>query len=114
MMSPKSKRSLRHKDSLIIADKICRMIDSSGLDDQVRQTYLKRLSGIDADKLEQAFAFSSNTLTVLDMKYIICFYIDMAVAHISVLFNIDPASVYTVRYRIRKKLRNNGLLDILI
>ena len=48
------------------------------------------------------------------MKYILCFYIDMMVRDISLTFNVEVASIYTVRYRIRKKFKDNLAFQFLM
>jgi len=48
------------------------------------------------------------------MKYIICFAIEMEVQDMSLLFNVEPASIYTVRYRIKKKFGDGGGVRFLI
>ena len=42
-------------------------------------------------------------LTALDKRYLMCFVAGLTVEQVAVLFDIAPASVYTVRYRMRKK-----------
>ena len=39
----------------------------------------------------------------MDKRYILCFAAGMSVEDVADLFHIEPASVYTVRYRLRKK-----------
>lgn len=112
-MSARKKLNAGQNRSAIIVDKSRALVCSSGLDGAVIQKYVQRLEDIDLGKLEQTLASLPGVLTPLDMKYIVCFSIDMDVAHVSSVFNIEPASVYTVRYRIRKKLRN-GVLDFII
>ena len=42
-------------------------------------------------------------ITTMDRRYILCFAANMSVEDIADLMSLEPASVYTVRYRIRKK-----------
>jgi predicted transcriptional regulator len=42
-------------------------------------------------------------LSVVDQKYILCFLNGEDVKTIARRFNVEPASVYTVRYRMKKK-----------
>ncbi|MCL2073360.1 MAG: hypothetical protein FWH18_05540 [Marinilabiliaceae bacterium] len=53
--------------------------------------------------LENAYQTSKAKITSMDIKYIICFAADLDTKDISLIFNIEPASVNTVRYRIKKK-----------
>jgi len=72
---------------------------------------LVHLSKIDCQLLEHAYQTSKVKLTGMDIKYIICFSANIDVKDISLLFNIEPASVHTVRYRIRRKFaKGDGVL----
>lgn len=42
-------------------------------------------------------------ITTMDKRYILCFAANMSVEDIAEFMSLEPASVYTVRYRIRKK-----------
>jgi len=48
------------------------------------------------------------------MKYIVCFVAAVDVKAISLLFNIEPASVYTARYRIKKKFAKDDTFRIIL
>jgi hypothetical protein len=84
-------------------DKIVRSVTGSAMEKDVKSAYLSRLEHVDISLLENIYRSSGGGLTSLDMKYIICFVTEMAVRDIGLLFNVEPASVNTVRYRIRKK-----------
>jgi hypothetical protein len=84
-------------------EKIIWLIEKSIIEKDTKKAYLERLSKIDAKLLEQAYQTAKVKITGMDMKYIICFSTDIDVRDISLLFNIEPASVHTVRYRIKKK-----------
>lgn len=103
----------KRNNSVVITDKIRKIIESSGMDADVKQKYLKELTCLDTGELEQTFD-SLPELTPMDMKYIVCFSIGMDVQDISAIFNIEPASVYTVRYRIKKKSKESTRLDFLV
>ncbi len=83
--------------------KMARMISDSPIGKEDKKRYLDRLSRIDSGTLGQAYRTSKVKITGMDMKYIICFNADVDVRDISLIFNVEPASVRTVRYRIRKK-----------
>ncbi len=87
--------------------KIARLVASSTIDAGAKDTYIESLSHLDGALLENAYRNSEARLTPLDMKYIICFNAGMGVDDIATLFNIEHASVNTVRYRIRKKFAQN-------
>jgi tetratricopeptide (TPR) repeat protein len=42
-------------------------------------------------------------ITVMDKRYVLCFASGMSVDEIADFFNLEPATIYTVRYRLRKK-----------
>jgi len=78
-------------------------IANSVIEKDKKDFYIRQLSNIDIETLEQGCLSSEKKISGMDIKYIICFSIEMNVKDISLLFNIDPASVRTARYRIRKK-----------
>ena len=39
----------------------------------------------------------------MDKRYLMCFAAGLSAEQVADIFNVEPASVYTVRYRIRKK-----------
>lgn len=63
---------------------------------------INHLQALDWENLAQLCAQGSR-LTNMDKRYILCFSAGMSVGEIADLFHIEPASVYTVRYRLRKK-----------
>ena len=83
---------------------------------QAKQTSLALLSesrGITSVNLTEAQEImdkATSSLTVVDKKYMICFLSGESVKNIAARFNVEPASVYTVRYRLRKKFPGNVVL----
>ena len=51
----------------------------------------------------QALLSNAKKITTMDKRYILCFAAGMTVEYIADLMSLEPASVYTVRYRLRKK-----------
>jgi len=95
-------------------EKIAQLISVSLINKDDKKSYLERLSKMDSKLLENAYQTSKAKITGMDMKYIICFYADIDVKDISLLFNIEPASVHTVRYRIKKKFsKEDAFLTLL-
>jgi hypothetical protein len=84
-------------------DKIMRLVSEANIERDTKALYLERLGGLDVSLLENVYRSSGGILTSLDMKYIACFAAEIAVRDIGQMFNVEPASVNTVRYRIRKK-----------
>lgn len=63
---------------------------------------IARLQQVDLEHILHLCA-QGNRLTNMDKRYILCFAAGMSVEDVADLFHIEPASVYTVRYRLRKK-----------
>ena len=63
---------------------------------------LLRLQDVDLLSFHQQIGYIEG-LSVMDKRYLLCFAAGLSAEQVSVLFSISPASVYTVRYRIRKK-----------
>ena len=51
----------------------------------------------------QALISHGRKLTTMDKRYILCFAAGMTVEDIADFMSLEPASVYTVRYRLKKK-----------
>lgn len=98
-----------------LSGKLACLISESLLDDKAKETYLHRLKKLPEDSIFCDFIqMVHDILSPTDVKYIYFFYIMMSAEEISVVFNIDPHSVYTARYRIRKKVRNVCGCDLII
>ena len=110
----KVKQQSEHLPIKYAIEKIDRLVSDSLLESENKRVYLSRLSKIDAKLLEHVCQTSEAKLTGMDMKYIICFSADMNVKDISLLFNVEPASVRTVRYRIRKKFSEKDIFRVIL
>ena len=64
---------------------------------------LKGLQGLDLRQIQLLLSHGSK-LTTMDKRYILCFAAGMTVEQIADFMCLEAASVYTVRYRIRKKM----------
>jgi len=98
----------------ILAGSLARDISCSSINDDVKGVYCRKLTSIadDGSVLEVLCLYNDKT-TITDVKYLLCFFIGMSAADISRLFNIEINSVYTVRYRIRKKLKDDPHFDLI-
>lgn len=67
------------------------------------QTALKGLQSVDLGHV-QALLNHGQKITTMDKRYILCFAAGMSVEEIADFMCLEAASVYTVRYRIRKKM----------
>jgi hypothetical protein len=97
-------RGQREQDPVShVIEKMARAVAESPIEKSVKKRYAESIAAMDSKILEQAYRTSTAKLTGMDLKYMICFLAGMDVRDISLLMNVEPASVHTVRYRIRKK-----------
>jgi hypothetical protein len=95
-------------------ESIAQTVSDSVIETSIKKAYLKRLSKLDFKMFKTIFQDTKVKITNKDIKYMICFIADMEEKDVSLIFDIELASVYTVRYRIRKKFaKNYALLAIL-
>ena len=62
-------------------------------------------------QVERAFASADQPLSNMDRKYLYCFLAGLNAKQIAGIFNIETESVYTVRYRLRRKFPK-GILPV--
>lgn len=98
----------------LMVNKISQSIARSFIDQGKKDVYIDCLACLDLAILERGFLLTEKPISNLDIKYITCFAIDMDVKDISLMFNIEPASVRTARYRIKKKFGERNLFKFLI
>lgn len=97
----------------IIIRNIIARISVSCIESGVKKLYTGQLSNMDIEALTQGYLTAEKKLSGMDMRYIVCFLIEMNVKDIALLFNIDSSSVRTARYRIRKKFGQNNTFRLL-
>lgn len=98
----------------IIAGSLARDMACSSISDEMKELYGRKLASIVVDdSVLEALYLYNDKITVTDIKYLLCFFIGMSAIDISRLFNIEINSVYTVRYRIRKKLKNDPQFNLI-
>ena len=95
-------------------EKLSEWISESSIERAKRNNYLQQLSTLDIDVLEQGYLTATEKISKMDMKYIICFAINMEVKDMSLLFNVEASSIRTVRYRIRKKFGDKNSFKFLM
>ncbi len=66
----------------------------------------EQLQKVDITLAEAIVSHAEKPLTLVDKRYMLCFIAGLKPAEIATLFNVEPASIYTVRYRIKKKFPN--------
>jgi len=102
------KQRLEQKHAKSMIKKLTEWLSQSVLDKSKIKIYIQQLSELDVDTLEQGFLTAEEKISGMDMKYIICFAIEMDVKDMGLLFNVEPASIRTMRYRIKKKFRGKN------
>ncbi len=95
-------------------DKVRELLVSSSIDEESKTRYLDSLNKLDIPDLDNMFAPAREKMTQMDLKYTVCFYIAMDTPDIASLMNVEQASVYTVRYRLKKKFREYSAFRFLM
>ena len=108
------KQQLAQKPTKTMIGKLTGWISKSVMEKTKKDAYITQLSGLDIDMLEQGYLTANEKISNMDMKYIICFAVDMDGKDMSLLFNVEPASIRTVRYRIKKKFGNKNTFKFLM
>ena len=98
----------------IIIKNLIGHVSDSVIEKGKKDFYIGQLSNANIEILEQACLTTEKKISGMDMKYMICFSIEMNIKDISLLFNIEPASVCTARYRFRKKFGRQNTFRFLI
>ncbi len=88
------------KQSQRVSDELSK---HTGIADENKKRYLFALNEINYDALDCIAAEINHRITDLDKYYIICFIIEMNVEDIALLLHVEANTVYSVRYRIKKK-----------
>lgn len=76
---------------------------SSGVKRDYTDAALKGMQSLDLGQIQVLLSHGTK-LTTMDKRYILCFAAGMSVEQIADFMCLEAASVYTVRYRIRKKM----------
>lgn len=95
----------------IIAKKLSLAIahTETKISDERKAEYLERLASYQhKNELIKVIQQCYDVLTNTDIRYLLCFAIEMEYTDIVKLFHVERSSIYTVRYRIRKKLKSYG------
>ncbi|MCL2510598.1 MAG: hypothetical protein FWF09_00950 [Bacteroidales bacterium] len=108
------KQQLEQKLTKTLIGKLSELISKSVIEKSKKDLYLHQLSELDVDVLEQGYLSAEEKISTMDMKYIVCFAIEMDVKDMSLLFNVEPGSIRTVRYRIKKKFGEKNTFRFLI
>lgn len=79
-------------------------LDISNLNEQSKAIYAKSFDQLEWNSIAVIIQNAEGKLSILNMQYIICFIIGMYPNDIARLFKVDVNSVYSTRYRIKKKI----------
>ena len=108
------KLQLEQKPTKIMIEKLKDWISESCMEKTKKSAYIQQIYDLDIDMLEIGYHTANEKISNMDMKYIICFAIDMEVKDMSLLFNVEPASIRSVRYRIKKKFGEKNTFRFLM
>lgn len=86
---------------MILVDELVTQLESGARRDYVERTVLQ-LRDLDLGHI-QVMLSHGKKITTMDKRYILCFAAGMTVEEVADFMSLEPASVYTVRYRLRKK-----------
>ena len=109
-----NKPQLAHYRVQNTIESVAQMVSDSMIENDVKKTYLERLSKLEPQLFESFYQNANVKINSMNMKYIICFAADMEGKDISLIFNVEPASVNTMRYRIRKKCAKEDALLVVL
>ncbi|MBO5362109.1 MAG: hypothetical protein J6J71_09350 [Prevotella sp.] len=86
---------------MILVDDLVAQLEGGARRDYVERT-VAQLRELDLGHI-QVMLSHGKKITTMDKRYILCFAAGMTVEEIADFMSLEPASVYTVRYRLRKK-----------
>ncbi len=87
-------------------------VEQSQLPNSLKERYLEALKEFNGEKMEEVRTMSHKALTPSDIRYMICFSVGMNASDIASIYNVEPSSIYTMRYRLRKKFPREVLQHI--
>ncbi|MGN1239449.1 MAG: hypothetical protein ACI4TV_01075, partial [Paludibacteraceae bacterium] len=104
MRSAMNAMTTKSEDSVgeLLINNLIQQLQAQPADTPYKDTTIERLKSLETSRMTSLFA-QGRQLTNMDKRYILCFAAGMSADQIAHLFHIETASVYTVRYRLRKK-----------
>jgi len=90
---------------MILVDELVAQLEGGAQRDYVERT-VAQLRELDLAHI-QVMLSHGKKITTMDKRYILCFAAGMTVDEIADFMSLEPASVYTVRYRLRKKFSSD-------
>ena len=86
---------------VILVDELVKQL-LNGRKREYVESAVTHLRNLDLNHIQSLLSHAKK-ITTMDKRYILCFAAGMTVENIADLMSLEPASVYTVRYRLRKK-----------
>ena len=84
-------------------------IHSSSLSADVKSRALTSVRRVDVELILNLCDRASTPLTNANLLYIVCFLAGIDTQVIASVFHVEPATVYTVRYRLRARFNKIGV-----
>lgn len=74
--------------------------------------YEQRLRKVNLTLVADLCSHAEKALSVVDLRYLICFLTDLTTTEVAEMFSVEPPSIYIARYRLRRKFPENYKLPI--
>ena len=90
--------------------KLTYQVDAALLTAQEKSLVMQKFHGVDTRFLEHLCGQAQRRLTATNLAYIICFAAGLETQTIATIFTVTPATVYSVRYRLRACFKQGTIL----
>ena len=84
-------------------------IHTSSLSADVKSSTLASVRGVDIELIVNLCERASTPLTKGNLLYVVCFLAAVDTQVIASIFHVEPATVYTVRYRLRARFNTTSM-----
>ena len=74
--------------------------------------YEQQLRKVNLTLVADLCSHAEKALSVVDLRYLICFLTDLTTTEVAEMFSVEPPSIYIARYRLRRKFPDNYKLPI--
>ena len=74
--------------------------------------YEQRLRKVNLPLVADLCSHARKPLSVVDLRYLICFLTDLTTTEVAEMFSVEPPSIYIARYRLRRKFPESYKLPI--
>lgn len=86
------------------------LLESGSFPQARKQELISKLLLLQPNRVSALCAASTKPLSGTNIRYLLCFLINMEPKEVAMLFSVEVASVYSVRYRLRKMFPASMLL----